>query len=72
MNSAAAGNGVMLAFIDDVADEDPESFTIVYDADRTLWVRVRDGGATPIKTYESQATLSTGGGSATALRIADA
>lgn len=71
-NSAAAGNGVMLAFIDDVADEDPESFTIVYDADRTLWVRVRDGGATPIKTYESQATLSTGGGSATALRIADA
>lgn len=73
VNSAAISNGVMLAFIDKAAASDPESFTVVYDADRTLWVRVRDGGAaSPIKTYESQATLNSGGGSATALRISDA
>jgi len=71
-DDAGIGNGVMLAFIDKAAAADPESFTVVYDADRTLWVRVRDGGATPIKTYESQASLNNGGGQATALRIGDA
>ena len=71
-DDAGIGNGVMLSFIDKAAASDPESFTIVYDAARTLWVRVRDGGGTPIKTYESQATLNAGGGSATALRISDA
>lgn len=71
-DDAGIGNGVMLAFIDKAAASDPESFTIKYDADRTLWVRVRDGGGTPIKTYEAQATLNNTGGSATALRIDDA
>jgi hypothetical protein len=71
-DDAGIGNGVMLAFIDKAAATDPESFTIVYDANRTLWVRVRDGGGTPIKTYESQASLTNAGGSATALRISDA
>ena len=71
-DDAGIGNGVMLAFIDKAAAADPESFTVVYDADRTLWVRVRDGGASPIKTYESQASLTNAGGQATALRIDDA
>jgi hypothetical protein len=70
-DDATAGVGVMLAFIDKVAASDPESFTVVYNADRTLWVRVRDG-AEPIKTYEAQATLNNTGGQASALRIADA
>lgn len=70
--SAAAGNGVMLAFIDKMAASDPEEFVLQYNAPRTLWIRVRDGGATPIKTFESQATLGATGGSAVASRISDA
>jgi hypothetical protein len=71
-NDATSGNGVMLAFIDKAAEDISEAFTVVYNAPRTLWVRVRDGGASPIKTYESQAALGSGGGAATALRISDA
>lgn len=70
-NQATSGKGVMLAFIDKAAATDPESFTVVYDAPRTLWVRVRDGGASPIKTYEAQASLGSTGGQASALRIDD-
>jgi hypothetical protein len=71
-NEASAGNGVMLAFLDEAAASTTESFTIQYDAARTLWVRVRDGGATPIKTYEAESPLGAAGGSATATRISDA
>jgi hypothetical protein len=71
-DDAAAGNGVMLAFIDKEAAADPETFIVKYDAARTLWVRVRNGGTSPIKTYEAQAALGDTGGSATALRIDDA
>ena len=71
-DDATAGNGVMLAFLDQDATAASEQFTVKYDAPRTLWVRVRDAGGTPIKTYESQASLGSGGGSATALRISDA
>ena len=69
---ANIGNGVMLAFLDKAAGSDTEQFTIQYNAPRTLWVRCRDGGATPIKTYEAQASLGSTGGSATATRIGDA
>jgi len=68
---AAAGNGVMLAFIDKAAASDVEDFTLQFDAIRTLWIRVRDGGATPIKTYEAQGSLGTSGGSGSASRIDD-
>jgi hypothetical protein len=71
-NEAAAGNGVMLAFLDQAATGTSENFTIKYNADRTLWVRVREGtSATPIKTFEVASTLNNQGGSATALRIDD-
>ena len=69
---ASIGKGVMLAFIDKVAASNPEEFTLQYDASRTLWIRVRDGGGTPIKTYESEGTLGISGGSAVASRISDA
>jgi hypothetical protein len=62
----------MLAFLDKAAASDTESFTTIYTADDTLWVRVRDGGATPIKTYEGQSAFNNTGGSATASRISDA
>jgi hypothetical protein len=71
-DDATAGNGVMLAFLDKAAASDTESFTVQYDSPRTLWVRVRDGGATPIKTYEASSALGSAGGSATATRIDDA
>jgi hypothetical protein len=69
---AAIGKGVMLAFIDKLAAADPEEFTLQFDAQRTLWIRVRDGGGTPIKTFESQGVLYSTGGSAVVQRITDA
>ena len=61
----------MLAFLDKAAASDTESFTIKYNAARTLWARRRDGGATPKKTYEAQSALGATGGSATATIIDD-
>ena len=54
---AAINNDVFLAFVDVLADATTEAFTGVHEAgaDRELFVRVRDGGATPIKTFESVA-----------------
>ncbi len=71
-DDATAGNGVMLAFIDKLATATPEEFTLQFDAIRTLWIRVRDGGGTPIKTFETQGSLLSTGGSAVASRISDA
>ena len=70
-DDATAGKGVMISFLDKAAASDTEQFTVQYDADRTLWVRRRDGGATPKKTYEAQSTLGNTGGSATATIIDD-
>jgi hypothetical protein len=70
-DDAAAGNGVSLAFIDLATSGDTENFTIQYNAPRTLWWRVRDGGGSPIKTTEAQSSLGSTGGSAVATRIAD-
>jgi hypothetical protein len=71
-DDATAGNGVMLAFLDQAATGTSENFIVKYNADRTLWVRVREGTtATPIKTFEVASTLNNAGGSATALRIDD-
>lgn len=69
---AAMGNNVFLGYIDKVASSTQEAITIKYSADRTFFVRVRDGGGTPIKTFESTAGLGAGGGSATAIRTSDA
>jgi hypothetical protein len=54
VNVAAVDNNVFLAFIDVLAGSDTETFTGVHaGADRDLFVRVRDGGGTPIKTFEA-------------------
>ena len=54
VNAAADGNNVFLAFIDVATASTSESFTGVHTAvDRDLFVRVRDGGGTPIKTFEN-------------------
>jgi len=54
-NAAAINNDVFLAFIDVLASATTATFTGVHTAgnDRDLFVRVRDGGGTPIKTFEA-------------------
>lgn len=71
-NGATSGNNVFIAYIDELASGTSASFTAVYSANRDLFVRVRDGGATPIKTFEAPATLGSGGGSIAAIRTSDA
>lgn len=70
-NNAPNGAGVYLSYIDKLAASASESFTLVFNATRNLFVRVRDGGASPIKTFETTGTLGTAGGSATAIRTSD-
>lgn len=74
--ASEAGNSVFISYIDKLADATTASFTGVYLADRSLFVRVRDGGtagdAIAIKTFETTGTLGSAGGSATAIRTSDA
>ena len=70
-NNAANGANVYISYIDKTAAATSESFTGVYTADRSLFIRVRDGGVTPIKTFETTGTLGSAGGSATAVRTSD-
>lgn len=69
---ATAGNNLFIGYIDKLATGTSEAVTMKYSSDRTMFVRVRDGGATPIKTFESTASFGSGGGSATAVRTSDA
>lgn len=71
-NASTAPNNVMISYIDRLCDDDEETFTSVYSSDRNLRVRIRDGGSTPIKTFETNAVLSSAGGSVTAIRNSDA
>ena len=70
-DNALQDDNVYVAYIDKLAASDPESVTVVYDADRTVFVRVRDGGGSPIKTVETTGVIGTAGGSATVNRQAD-
>lgn len=72
-DNAAAGNNVFVSYLDVGTVLTSENFTSIYLADRSLFVRVRNGtGSPPIKTYESSASLGVAGGSATTSRISDA
>jgi len=71
-DNAANGANVFVSYIDGLATAATKTFTSVYLADRSLYIRVRDGGATPIKTFESTGSLGSAGGSATAIRTSDA
>lgn len=70
-NQATAGNDVFIAYIDELASAASASFTTVFSSSRNLFVRVRDGGGTPIKTFEAPATLGPAGGSIAAIRTND-
>jgi hypothetical protein len=70
--NATAGNDVFISYIDKLADAATATFTAVYLSDRSLFIRVRDGASTPIKTFETTGTLGSAGGSTTAIRTSDA
>lgn len=71
-DSATAANNVYITYIDKLAGATSESFTVVYNADRPLFIRVRDGAGTPIKTFETTGSIGSAGGSTTAIRTSDA
>lgn len=71
-NNATTGNNTYISYLDVVTSSTSEAFQCNYASNRTLFVRIRDGGATPIKTFESTATLSSSGGSVSAIRTSDA
>lgn len=71
-DSAASGNNVWIAYIDALATGSAASFTGVYTSNRNLVVKVRDGGASPIKEFITSAVLGSNGGSVTAIRTSDA
>ena len=51
--SAAINNEVFVGFIDVLANGADETYTGQFSSPRNLFVRVRDGGGTPIKTFEA-------------------
>ena len=72
MPAASASADVFISYIDKLAAATSESFTTIYSSDRALFVRVRDGGGSPIKTFETPTTLGSAGGSVAAIRTSDA
>lgn len=72
VNPATTPFNVFVSYLDLVTAATSESFSYVYSSDRTHFLRVRDGGPTPIKTAESTGVMGNTGGSASVNRIADA
>ena len=52
-DNATSGNDVFVSYIDTLARSTSESYSAVYTTPVDLFVRVRDGGGTPIKTFEN-------------------
>lgn len=72
-DNANNGANCFISYIDKDAGSTSESFTVVYNANRDLFIRVRNGKTgQEIKTFETTATLTSAGGSATAIRTSDA
>jgi len=74
--TAATDNDVFISYIDELAGAASVSYTAVYSGtDRALFVRVRDAGTAgdnlAIKTFETDGTLGSAGGSSSAIRTSD-
>lgn len=67
----SSGANVFIAYIAELASGTTASFTAIYSSSRSLVVKVRDGGVTPIKCFESPGTFSSTGGSIAAIRTSD-
>jgi hypothetical protein len=71
-NVAAVDNNVFISYIDEAAGTPLQlSYTAVYSSDRSLFVRVRDGGGTPIKTFEADGTFASASSTLNAIRTDD-
>lgn len=78
LNFSGAGEGVtananaFVSYIDRIATGIQETVTYVFDVTRTLFTRVRNAnGGDEIKTFETTATVGSGGGSSNVGRIND-
>ena len=71
-DNSTAGNNVWISYIDKLAASTSESFTGVYLATRSLFIRDRDGGGSPTKPFETTGSLGSAGGSTTIIRTSDA
>jgi hypothetical protein len=70
-NNATHPFNVFVSYLDLTTALTSENFAYVYSSDRTHFVRVRDGGVTPIKTAEATGTMTNTGGVASVNRIDD-
>jgi hypothetical protein len=69
--TATADNDAYISYIDMLADATSLSYQATYHSDRNLFGRVRDGKATPIKTFEGNGTFGSAGGSISVSRQTD-
>lgn len=70
-NNATTPFNVFVSYLDLVTAATSEQFSYVYSSGRTHFLRVRDGGATPIKNAETTGVMTDTGGSASVNRIDD-
>ena len=71
-STIATSANVFIAYINELAAATTATFEALYISDRSLLVKVRDGGGSPIKPFKTPATFGAGGGSASAIRTSDA
>ena len=71
-NNATTPFNVFVTYLDLVTALTSEQFQYVFSSTRTHFMRVRDGGATPIKNAETTGDMTSTGGSASVNRIDDA
>lgn len=62
---------VFVGYLDYVASGTSDTFAYVFNTTRTHFMRVRNGGATPIKTAETTGDMTSTGGTASVNRISD-
>lgn len=70
-DTAAVDNNIFISYIDVLAGGATAAFTTVFVATRSLFIRVRDGAGTPIRTFETTGSLGSAGGTSTAIRTSD-
>jgi hypothetical protein len=62
-NTISGGANAFVSYIDDVAENSTMSYGAKYTSDRSLIVKIRDGGLTPIQPITTTATFGVNGGS---------
>jgi len=70
-DNAINGANTFISYLDLLVGASDPSFTGVYGSDRTYFIRDRDGGGTPIKSFETTGIGGANGGSATVIRTSD-